>query len=84
MRDTNTTKAPPKRRKVEMRAKYDFSSGVKGKYADRYRHGTNVVLIDPELAKFFPDSKSVNDALRQLLTFAVLTRQAQRESSLGA
>jgi len=53
-----------------MRAEYDFSGGVRGKYVDRYRRGTNVVLLDPELAEAFPDSKSVNDALRALLAVA--------------
>jgi hypothetical protein len=60
-----------------MRAEYDFSGGVRGKYADRYRRGTNVVLLDPELAEAFPDSKSVNDALRALL--AVATRAERRK-----
>jgi hypothetical protein len=55
-----------------MRAEYDFSGGVRGKYVDRYRQGTNVVLIDPELVEAFPDSKSVNDALRGLV--AILKR----------
>jgi hypothetical protein len=49
---------------------YDFSGGVRGKYVDRYRRGTNVVLLDPELLEAFPDSKSVNDALRSLLAIA--------------
>lgn len=40
-------------------------SGVRGKYASRYRKGTNVVVIDPDLQKIFPDSESVNRALRQ-------------------
>jgi hypothetical protein len=47
-----------------MRAGYDFSGGVRGKYVDRYRRGVDVVLIGPELAEAFPDSTSVNDALR--------------------
>jgi hypothetical protein len=42
-----------------MRAEYDFSRSVRGKYVDRYRRGTNVALLDPELAEAFPDSKSV-------------------------
>jgi len=40
-------------------------SGVRGKYASRYREGTNVVVIDPDLHKIFPDSEAVNRALRQ-------------------
>lgn len=40
-------------------------SGVRGKYAKRYREGTNIVLIDPDLHKLFPDSDAVNRALRE-------------------
>lgn len=46
---------------------YDLSGGVRGKYVDRYRQGTNVVLLDPDVAAKFPDSKAVNDALRSLV-----------------
>jgi hypothetical protein len=42
-------------------------SGVRGKYRQRYREGSNIVVIDADLAKRFPDSKAVNDALRQYL-----------------
>jgi hypothetical protein len=56
-----------------MRPEYDFSRGVRGKYADRYRKGTNVVLLDPEVAAAFPDSTSVNQALRALLAIAKRT-----------
>jgi hypothetical protein len=49
-----------------MRAEYDFSSGVRGKYAKKFSEGTNLVLLDPDVSKLFPDSKSVNDALRLL------------------
>jgi hypothetical protein len=61
-----------------MRAEYDFSAGVRGKYVDRYRRGTNVVLLDPELAEAFPDSKSVNDALRALVTIAARAETRKR------
>ena len=70
-------KPPLKRRTREMRAEYDFSGGVRGKYSDRYRRGTNVVLLDPKLAEAFPDSKSVNDALRALV--AIATRAEPRK-----
>jgi hypothetical protein len=70
-------KLPSKRRTREMRAEYDFSGGVRGKYVDRYRRGTDVVLLDPELAGAFPDSKSVNDALRALV--AIATRAESRK-----
>jgi hypothetical protein len=77
MRDATMKKLPSKRRPVEMRAEYDFSDGVRGKYVDRYRRGTNVVLLDPELAKAFPDSKSVNDALRAVLSGATGVRRGK-------
>ena len=51
-----------------MLAEYDFRSGVRGKYAARYAQGTNVVVLDPEVAKVFPDSKSVNRALHTLVS----------------
>jgi hypothetical protein len=72
-------KPPSKRRNREMRAEYDFSGGVRGKYVDRYRRGTNVVLLDPELVGAFPDSKSVNDALRALV--AIATRAESRKGA---
>jgi hypothetical protein len=61
-----------------MRAEYDFSGGVRGKYVDRYRRGTNVVLLDPEVAEAFPDSKSVNDALRALVAIATRAQARKR------
>jgi hypothetical protein len=67
-------KTPAKPRTSDLRPEYDFSGGVRGKYVDRYRRGTNVVLLDPEIAQAFPDSKSVNDALRGLLATAIRTK----------
>ena len=71
-------KTPSKPRTREMRPEYDFSGGVRGKYVDRYRRGINVVLLDPELAEAFPDSKSVNDALRALVAIATRTDSRKR------
>ena len=51
----------------DMLEEYDFSEGIRGKYAKRYAEGTNVVVIDPEVAEFFPDHDTVNDALRSLI-----------------
>jgi hypothetical protein len=54
----------------DLRPEYDFSQmsgGVRGKYVERYREGTNVVLLDADVAAAFPDAKAVNDALRSLL-----------------
>ncbi len=50
----------------DMLEEYDFSKGIRGKYAKRYAEGTNVVVIEPDIAKFFPDHNSVNQALRSL------------------
>jgi hypothetical protein len=51
----------------EMRDEYDFRGAVRGKYFERYRQGTNLVLLEPDLAKIFRDAESVNLALRQFL-----------------
>ena len=54
----------------DLRPEYDFSQmkgGVRGKYVERYREGTNLVLLDPDVAAAYPDAKAVNDALRLLL-----------------
>lgn len=55
-----------------MRAEYDFSKAVRGATAARYAEGTNVVLLDPDVAEIFPNTRAVNEALR---TFARLTKQ---------
>jgi hypothetical protein len=59
-------------KKDELRREYPpdlIKSGVRGKYAKRVRkEGTNVVLIDPDLMDAFPNAKTVNDALRELLS----------------
>ena len=47
-----------------MQPEDDFSSGVRGKYAKEFAEGSNLVLLDPDVSKLFPDSKSVKDALR--------------------
>ncbi|MGO8674204.1 MAG: hypothetical protein ACLQVD_22925 [Capsulimonadaceae bacterium] len=64
-----------------MLAEYDFSKGTRGKYARDYSEGTNLVLISPDLAPFFPDSEAVNAALRSLVDLA---RQAVPDSSATA
>jgi uncharacterized DUF497 family protein len=51
----------------EMRAEYDFSKAVRGKYAERARKGSNVVVIEDDLKSEFPNSESVNAALRELI-----------------
>ena len=51
----------------EMRPHYDFSNAVRSKYAARYREGTNVVLLEPDVMVAFPTSEAVNRALREFL-----------------
>ncbi len=51
----------------EILPEYDLTGGVRGKYAARYAEGTNLVRLDPDVAKVFPDSESVNRALRALV-----------------
>ncbi len=62
----------PKKKPVgsEMRVEYDFSEGVRGKYAKRFAEGSNVVVLDPDVAGMFPDSKIVNDTLRAVARIA--------------
>jgi hypothetical protein len=60
-----------KNRKTDLlRAEYNFSGGVRGKHHAAYKAGTNVVVLDPDVAEAFPDSSSVNRALRLLLDIA--------------
>jgi len=53
---------------TDMRDDYDFSEGVRGKYASRLAEGSKVVVIDPDVAEEFPDADAVNEALRTLMT----------------
>ena len=54
----------------DMLPEYDFSKGIHGKYAERYAKGTNLILLDPDVAQVFRNSESVNDALRALIRIA--------------
>ncbi len=57
----------------DLKPEYDFSKmqgGVRGKYVERYQAGTNVILLDPDVAQAFPTSASVNEALRLLMQIA--------------
>jgi hypothetical protein len=55
---------------VDIRPEYDFSGGVRGKYAERYAEGSNVVVLDPDVAQRFGSSEAVNRALRSLVDLA--------------
>jgi hypothetical protein len=57
----------------DSRPEYDFSKmqgGVRGKYVERYQAGTNIVLLEPDVAQAFPTSDAVNEALRLLMQIA--------------
>lgn len=58
------------KRDSSMLEEYDFSKGERGKHAKRYAEGTNVIVLAPDVAAMFPDSGSVNDALRALVRIA--------------
>ena len=60
----------------EMRAEYDFSKGVRGKYAKQYAEGTNVVVLEPDIVREFPTAESVNEALRSLIPVITSHRKA--------
>ena len=64
----------------DMLAGYDFSGGVRGKYAKRYAEGANVVVIEPDVAEYFPDHDSVNDSLRSLVTIMKRHRRSRLRS----
>jgi len=66
----------------DMLEEYDFSSGVKGKYAKKYAEGTNVVVIDPDVAQYFSDHDSVNEALRSLVP--IMKRHAKKKAQQTA
>jgi hypothetical protein len=65
-------------RNADMRPEYDFASmkgGVRGKHYEQYRKGTNVVLIEPDVAAAFPTESAVNEALRGILSTARAVRR---------
>ena len=69
-------KAAKSFRDTDMLDEYDFSKGVRGKYAKRYAAGSNVVILSPDVARIFPDSESVNEALR---VFVKIARKKQKK-----
>jgi hypothetical protein len=60
---SSTKKAPERKKECDMRAEYDFSRGVRSKYSQRYAQGANVIVLEPDVAKVFPNAASVNDSL---------------------
>ncbi|PAW83601.1 MAG: hypothetical protein B9S33_13470 [Pedosphaera sp. Tous-C6FEB] len=67
MKKPTKSAAPP-----EPRAEYDFNRGVRGKYARRYQSGSNVVVLEPDVAKAFPSPERVNRSLRALVNLVEL------------
>ena len=66
MNERATKKATDKAAEPEQRGEYDFSRGVRGKYARRYAQGANVVVLEADVARMFPSAEVVNDSLRAL------------------
>ncbi len=60
---------------ADLAPEYDFSNGVRGKYAKRYAQGSNVVVLEPDVAKCFPDRESVNRSLRALAGIIQMRRK---------
>ncbi|HTY24097.1 MAG TPA: hypothetical protein VMC85_13265 [Desulfomonilaceae bacterium] len=69
----------------DLRPEYDLrellKGGVQGKYADRYREGTNLVLLDRDVAKAFPTDEAVNEALRLVIQLTKLQERKAGNSS---
>jgi hypothetical protein len=59
----------------DMLEEYDFSKGVRGKYVNRFKEGSNIVVLSPDVAEVFTDSESVNEALRTLIK---ITRESKK------
>ena len=67
MKEKSSAKRARSRERDTMRPEYDFSKGVRNKYAARLKPGRQIVVLDPDVAAAFGDAKSVNRALRTLL-----------------
>lgn len=72
---------PPGPDEDTLRPEYDFSGGVRGVTAARYRQGSNVVVVDPAVLDVFPDGQSVNEALRAL---ADVIRRGRSQANVQA
>jgi len=66
---------------ADMIPEYDFSGAVRGKYYERFRKSSNVVVLDPDVSAAFPNAASVNDALRSLATVARRSIRVARKAS---
>ncbi len=80
----NDMKTKTKKAQDELRSEYDFdySKAVRGKYSKRLlSEGANIVMLEPDVAKAFGDSETVNDALRSLLVLTKATQRLTKHSS---
>ena len=71
-------KRRPSRSRDDLRPEYDFTEAVRGKYAARFQAGTNLILLDPDVAEAFQDSAAVNHALRSLLELVPTSKAGRR------
>ena len=62
----------------DLAEEYDFTRGIRGKYAKRYAEGANVVVIDPDVAEYFPNHEAVNEALRELTKIIKRRKKAEQ------
>lgn len=60
-----------------MLPEYDFSKGIRGKYARQFKAGTNIIVLAPDVAKIFPDSDAVNETLRAVAKIAMRSKKRQ-------
>ncbi len=67
----------------EMAAEYDFSKGVRGKYAGRFAAGANIAVIDKDLAALFPNSDAVNRTLRLVAQLRNIPTGAPKKSKVA-
>ena len=73
-------KATNQKKEDDLRPEYDFAQmegGIRGKYVDKYRQGTNIVRLDPDVAQAFPNDEAVNEALRMLMQIAQRQQSTQ-------
>jgi hypothetical protein len=78
-------KTAPHRINDDLQSEYDFSSLKmvgRGKYAKRYKAGTNIVVLSPDVAKVFPTEKAVNEALRLLIKITEISGQKKRRKAV--
>jgi hypothetical protein len=72
----------------DLRPEYDLrellKNGVQGKYADRFQEGTNLVLLDSDIAEAFPNDEAVNEALRLVIKLTKLTMSEKKSARKGA